>query len=689
MKVPFVSCALLALVLTSGIGAEPDAGGSLRPARVVLNQASGSFALSPSFSYLKDSTHRLSIEDILRGHNQAFQATGQTVPSFGYPRETVWVRAAVENRSRSEEFFLEIAYPVLDRFDLFVVANDHVVHTKQGGDLLPFSAREWKHRNFVFRLELPRETVSWLYLRIRSESAVQLPATIWTRAAFTEKDHDEQAVLWIYYGVVLVMALYNLFLYFSLWDRSYLWYVASIVSVALLLMVQNGLAYEYLWPTLPWWNTQAQLATVCFMIFFSLRFARGYLRAWETPWLGRFLGVFGWVQLVVALLSLVPGAMMFLRYSAALVFASILILLATGIIRLVQGYRPAVYYTIAWFFLLAGGALLALRNIDVVPANFVTSYGLQIGSMLEVLLLAVGLGYRINLLRKERDQAKEEAMSTKLRLLDSFTRFVPREFLEHLGRDDFSQVGLGDSVQKSFTVLFNDIRNFTGLSEQMSVDDNFRFLNAYMGRMGPIIHRHGGFVDKFIGDAILALFPESVDDGVRAAVEMSRTLTVYNRHRQQSGYGTIAMGVGLHVGNLMLGTVGSHTRLDTTVIGDTVNLASRLESLTKRFGTQVIASESLYLATRNSGDFHWRELAHVIVKGRSQPLKIFEVFSGDPEELLERKLRYYDDYLEALARYRNGKYAEARDLFEQLQRLSPDDSVLGAYVRQCDNRQRA
>ncbi|NUN02962.1 MAG: hypothetical protein HUU41_17765 [Bryobacteraceae bacterium] len=251
--------------------------------RVVLTEQASSFPVSAAFRYLKDPSHQLEIEDLLRARRNAeFVPTRQTVPSFGYPRETVWVRAAVENRTPSEEFFLEIAYPVLDRFDLFVVANGRVVHTKQGGDLLPFSAREWKHRNFVFRLGLPRGTVSWVYLRVRSESAVQLPVTIWTRAAFTEKDHDEQAVLWIYYGVVMVMALYNLFLYFSLWDRSYLWYVASIVSVALLLMVQNGLAYEYLWPTLPGWNTQAQLATVCFMIFFSLRFARGYLRAWQN-----------------------------------------------------------------------------------------------------------------------------------------------------------------------------------------------------------------------------------------------------------------------------------------------------------------------------------------------------------------------------------------------------------------------
>ncbi len=651
---------------------------------IVIQGDLGQYAVSPLLHIFIDTSKSMELAEIQNEKTQArFEPTTQQVPSFGYADGAVWTHAKLENQRTDGEYLLEIAYPVLDRIDVFVVDGKNIVH-KTGGDSFPFGAREWTHRNFVFALDLPRGKNVDLYVRVQTGSAIQLPITLWTRSAFIQKDHNEQAVLWIYYGIVIIMALYNFFLFFSLRDPSYLWYVGSILSTALVLMVQNGLAYEYLWPDSVWWNNQTHLASVCFMIFFSLRFALRYLHADEVRWLSLPVGIYSWVSLAIALLTLIPGAMNFLKFSPVHVSTAILALAGTGLTRMIQGYRPALYFNIAWIFLLTGGMLLVLKNVGAVPTNFITTYGLQIGSALEVLFLAVGLGYRINLLRKEKEEAEREVISTKMRLLDSFARFVPREFLEHLGRDDVSQVGLGDSVEKNFTVLFNDIRNFTGLSEHMSVNDNFRFLNAYMGRMGPVIARNGGFVDKFIGDAILALFPGNVEDAVRAAVEMRRTLNIYNLHRNQSGYMPIDMGVGLHVGTLMLGTVGSHARLDTTVIGDTVNLASRLENLTKRFGAQVIASGSLYKSILNPDEFHWRELARVRVKGKIEPVHIYEIFSGDHDALIEAKLRSRDDYLSGLDLYRRGRYADALRTFAKLIKENPDDTVLTAYSRESE-----
>lgn len=153
---------------------------------------------------------------------------------------------------------------------------------------------------------------------------------------------------------------------------------------------------------------------------------------------------------------------------------------------------------------------------------------------------------------------------------------------------DIKDVELGDQIQKQMTVFFSDIRSFTELSESMSPMENFNFINSYLKRINPIIRKHNGFIDKFIGDAVMAIFPESPEDAISAAIEIQLEVRKYNSHRHNNGYRPIQIGIGINTGSLMMGTVGDSNRMDTTVIGDTVNLASRLESLTKQYFCQLL-----------------------------------------------------------------------------------------------------
>jgi len=169
--------------------------------------------------------------------------------------------------------------------------------------------------------------------------------------------------------------------------------------------------------------------------------------------------------------------------------------------------------------------------------------------------------------------------------IHTFHKFVPSQFLQMLNLEDESDyVKLGVSAEKSMTIMFSDIRSFTSISEKLSPEQAFQFINDYLFEMGPVIREHGGFIDKFIGDAIMALF-ESADDGVRCAVAMIDRLTDYNKRLKKKKLTEIKIGIGLHTGNVMLGTVGEDNRLQTTVIGDAVNLAARVESLTKLYET--------------------------------------------------------------------------------------------------------
>ncbi|MCK5338524.1 MAG: adenylate/guanylate cyclase domain-containing protein, partial [Bacteroidales bacterium] len=197
-------------------------------------------------------------------------------------------------------------------------------------------------------------------------------------------------------------------------------------------------------------------------------------------------------------------------------------------------------------------------------------------------------------------------------------RFVPKQFLEYLGKDSIADIQLGDQVQKEMTVLFSDIRSFTSISEQMTPKENFNFLNNYLGYMEPVIRNNNGFIDKFMGDSIMALFPDNTEDAINAAIEMRIKLIEFNHIISQFGQTPIDSGIGIHTGSLMLGIVGGEGRMEGTVISDAVNLASRLEGLTKLYGSSIIITEETLIKISDPTSYHYRFLDIVKVKGKKE-----------------------------------------------------------------------
>ncbi len=202
---------------------------------------------------------------------------------------------------------------------------------------------------------------------------------------------------------------------------------------------------------------------------------------------------------------------------------------------------------------------------------------------------------------------------------------MPKQMLEVLGKRDIRDVGVGDSVEGTMTVLFSDIRRFTTLSEGLTPKQTFAFVNDYLRRMEPLITRHGGFIDKYIGDAIMAVFPGSADDAVRASAAMLRELAAFNAERGEPGVPALEIGIGLHRGPLMLGTVGGVNRMEGTVIGDTVNLASRVESLTKTMGVSLLVTGATVAAIRDPDAFRFEAVGTERVRGRDEAVELFTV----------------------------------------------------------------
>ena len=283
----------------------------------------------------------------------------------------------------------------------------------------------------------------------------------------------------------------------------------------------------------------------------------------------------------------------------------------------------------------------------------------------------------------ELNQNLEKSLDAESELTDAYGRFVPHQFLNLLGYESIIDVNLGDQVQEEMSVLFADIRDFTTLSESMSPQENFNFINAYLSRMEPAITSNNGFIDKYIGDAIMALFSDCADDAVKSGIAMLNILNDYNEHRQKIGYIPIQIGIGINSGSLMLGTVGGQSRMDSTVISDAVNLASRIEGLTKDYGVPLLISQETLERLRNPADYAMRIVDKVQVKGKSQYVIVYEVFDADPPGILAAKLANLPTYTEAMLLCDRKEFREAGKLFEECLRTNPSDRVARIYLKRC------
>ena len=232
----------------------------------------------------------------------------------------------------------------------------------------------------------------------------------------------------------------------------------------------------------------------------------------------------------------------------------------------------------------------------------------------------------------------------------SYERFVPKEFLTLLQKKSIIDVEIGDNSSLEMSVLFSDMRNFTMISEKLSPQQSFKFLNNYLDKMTPAINDNEGFIDKYIGDAIMALFPNKPDDAVQAAIEMNKALKLLNKDGASD---QLNMGIGIHMGTLVLGTIGKDTRMETTVISDTVNSSARLESLNKLYGTNILISGGVRYSLSDSLQSQSRLIDLTAVKGKSALLEVYEVLNPDitdhysskleTSKILEKVVKYFFD----------------------------------------------
>ena len=319
-----------------------------------------------------------------------------------------------------------------------------------------------------------------------------------------------------------------------------------------------------------------------------------------------------------------------------------------------------------------GAILLASEELVQYTAGdlkLLTTLALQSSAAIESSLL-----FEKNI-REARE--REEAM----RLVNEITgKFVPYEFIGALGHKVLTDVKLGDQVEKIVTVLFSDIRDFTTISEQMTPEENFRFVCSFNERMGPVIRKNNGFINQYLGDAIMAIFPGSAADALSAAIGMQQEVAELNKVRQLNAQPIIQIGVGMHTGPLIMGITGDKDRMDATTISDTVNTASRLESLTKNFKANIILSDASLKQITGQENLRLRYLGPVQLKGKHESIHIHECFDCDPASRLEKKISTLTVFNEGVSHYLNNAFDEAAISFQKVIDSNPDDHTAKIFL---------
>lgn len=495
------------------------------------------------------------------------------------------------------------------------------------------------------------------------------------------------------FGALIIIALYHFIIFLiRSKDRSLLFFAIIATAMAIRsLLTGERLLYSLV--SSDYWGTLFGLdyltytiGSLFFMVYIHSIFPKEYPR-WQV-W------IIGVPSMIYSLIIVVSPAAFYapLLPFYQLVTAVGLVFIIIGLVFILIRRRENSKTFATSFFALVLGA-----TNDILHFNAIYLFGVDnlifLGAFLFFIAQSVLLGARFSRAFKRVKQLSKDlqkSVDNQVQLNQAIKRFVPVQFLQELGKAEYSDIQMGDSTAKVMSVLFSDLRSFSKLSESLSPKQNFKFLNSYLKRMEPHIEKHGGFVDKYIGDAIMALFRDrektqegSADAALQTALALRLELKEFNAYRATRNYTSIDFGIGINTGELMLGTVGSENRLDTTVIGDTVNLASRLEALTKYFGTPILLSDFTYQNLADPNLYNLRKIDLVRVPGKDTPVIIYELISNETPEFADKKMATLINFYHAMDLYTKRQFVEALEVFEQILDFNPDDSVVTIYVERC------
>lgn len=655
-------------------------------AQVALKAGEEVIYLNKHVQILTDKENQLEIEEA-KNHT-SYQALSELSLPLS-PDYTYWLKVELSNPGDQHTDWM-LFNEAMGMATLYLIdssGNESVFHS---GRNMPGRMKEVNEGDFIhFPLYLKAHSSQTLYLKLWEIDHQAIPVNLKLYDMLKWKDDDhiplENTIL-VFLGIFGIMCLYNLVLFITVRFKAYLFYALYLLCVGTFVLFAVGpMTYpsfgdpRYLVPI-------GHLAFSAINIFYYL-FGKSFLDLKNL--LPKWDRILSWVIIIKSGFLIVTQTIFYTSFNIPLGLGiEFVLLLLDVILNLI--FFIALARTkdrLAFYFIGGSGSVIVLGlSLAVLGHIFSLSYTFMIflsTIVVEIIFFSLGLGYRIRKTEQEKVDAErekriaQEALNEKLSSLNvAFKRFVPHEFIKSLGHTNVLDVNLGDGVEKEVTVLFSDIRDYTSLSEKMTPKENFDFLNTYLGRMGPAIQKHNGFVNQYYGDGIMALFPEKAEDALLAAREMLQTLKEFNENREEA----LRIGIGLHTGQLMMGVIGDADRMDASVVADTVNTASRMEGLTKHYGTSIVLSEQTLSGVEEPDDYLVRFLGKVQVKGRKEAVNVHESKSWLAASEKEKFLNLSRTFQEAMTAYYEQNFVLAIQAFKEVLSLNPEDKASKLYL---------
>ncbi len=506
---------------------------------VEFDEHTRSLVLGQAMEVFEDVRGDASIDEITSPALQAsFRRNDKPVLNAGYSRSVFWLRLNLLYRPQTsvgqQPWLLELAYPPLDHLELYLEDGRGGFQLAQRtGDALPFASRQIKQNNYLFELSLQPNQPQSVYLRLQSQGSIQAPLTLWSPTAYLEEQPGRIYVLGIIYGVLLVMMIYNLFIYVSVRDTSYLYYIFYIASFGLYQVSVNGAGIEYFWPNSPWWANVSTPFLIGSAALFGCQFARSFLHTAEhSPWVDRSLLGMMALGALTMLLALTASYGVSLRLATYVALLFTIVVFAAGFLALRRGMRVARYFIIAWSAFLLGGIINTLMVLGYLPNLFLTMYASQIGSAIEVGLLSLALADRINSMKEERTRIlyesgrKLEALNQELannnRLKDEFLATVTHELRTPMN-------GVIGSLELMQTVPMDVELEQYQKTATTSSRDMMRMVNDILAltelQAGKLYPWREPFSLRGLFDGLRAQFaPRAEDKGLRFSLDLAESL---------------------------------------------------------------------------------------------------------------------------------------------------------------------
>ena len=481
-----------------------------------------------------DAGGNLSPQEVRAG--ASFQPLGREVPNFGYTSAVVWMRFSLPRSAGP--LALEVSFPSIDHLELHVpyrTPKGIEYRVQRSGDQQPWNTRAVRHRHPVFLVPAADLADAPAYLCLQTQSVLTAPVYLWRPDALYSADRDNQFAYGLFYGLVVALFLYNVMLWLSLRDRTYLWYVLYVAAFGVGLAAFDGFAFQYLWPGSVWWANHALGTALCATLLFGTLFARAFL---DTRLIATRLDpvLLGIVALAAfGALAAATGAVSYsviMRGLSAVATGAAMLVLAIAAHALLRGYRPARFFLLAWSALLVFVALGALRNFALVPTNFLTLNGLHVGLALDVLLLSMALADRVAVLKQEAEAARVEAEERE-RVLEQLRHMAQHDPLTGLPNRASMQERLSLALEfarrnrKRLALMLIDLDGFKSINDERGHAAGDHVLAAIGARLrssvrgADTVARYGG--DEFV---VLASELERREDAAHIAEKVADMISV-------------------------------------------------------------------------------------------------------------------------------------------------------------------